>query len=977
MENYPTKREGIIIKTLLKRSLAMLLVLLISISVIPAFSFDAHAANYIYNWGTRGTVATELSDYAEDFYESNGTSYEELSAYSGGTSQSNAPSSALYRELKSLMTNAHSYKTSYEATKELYRYTDCQNGGGKISSFYSGTLIGPGWGEGGSWNREHTWPNSKGLGGQDENDIMMLRPTSSSENSSRGNKAYGQSSGYYHPNSESNGQYDLRGDVARIFLYVYVRWGNTSGNGEYSTWGTSGVMESVTVLLDWMEADPVDTWELGRNDAVESITGTRNVFVDYPELGFLLFGADIPDDMQTPSGVGSAKCDHNNFGAGTVVPATCETGGYTVYVCQTAGCGYSYKDNKVAALGHNYVSGACTRCGAAEPSVPHYVTEVTPGVAYKLGLYSTEKGQEYYFNGTMVNTYYGGTDTAFENGVDTYVEAVSGGYHLYFMNASNQKKYINLVLNDTHYNFTFADNATSVFTWDSAKNALYTDVSGMTCFIGNYGSHTSVNVLTSAKMKDTDYIARLYTFSGGNTPGGSTGGSTGGNTGTETPPACQHTYTPTVVPATCTVGGYTIYVCSLCSDSYIGNQVSSNGHNYVGDTCTVCGAKKGTASQQAAISFTDTSNRTSFSTTQQIWKQNGITVTNNKSSANDNVANYSNPVRFYKNSELIIAYPGMTKIEIDCHGLGADRIAPWKVVSGGATATESNGIVTITFASPVDSFTYSSLSAQCRAYGITVYSGSGSGSATGCAHTNITLEGSLAPTCTVPGHTGKTRCTDCNEIINEGKSIAAKGHTFTNATCTAAKTCSVCNTTEGTALGHAWVDATCLAPKTCSACNTTEGTALGHAWVDATCAAPKTCSVCTATEGEALEHTWVDATCAAPKTCSVCTATEGEALGHAWVDATCETPKTCSSCGEVEGEALGHKYADVTVEAPKTCTVCGATDGDKLPKEGLSTGAVVGIVSGSTVAAGTGGFSLFWFVIKKKKWIDLVRVFKK
>ena len=45
--------------------------------------------------------------------------------------------------------------------------------------------------------------------------------------------------------------------------------------------------------------------------------------------------------------------------------------------------------------------------------------------------------------------------------------------------------------------------------------------------------------------------------------------------------------------------------------------------------------------------------------------------------------------------------------------------------------------------------------------------------------------------------------------------------------------------------------------------------------------------------------------------------------------------------------------------------------------EGLSGGAVAGIVAGSTVAAGAGGFSLFWFVIKKKRFSDLLKVFKK
>ncbi len=299
-------------KHLLKRLLPMVLVLTVCVGLLSSLSFSASAATvnyvysgkYIYNWGTRGTLATFLSPNAEDFYEDNGVTYDELASYSGSSSISSVPSSALYKKLQTLMKNAQTHETSYQETRYQYCYTDCENSGSPktISSFYSGAAIGPKWDGGDTWNREHVWPNSKGdASGNGENDIMMLRPTSVSENSSRGNKAFGKSSGFFNPNSKSS-KYDLRGDVARICLYVYVRWGNTG-----KMWGSSGVMESKAVLLEWMEADPVDTWELGRNDSVEAITGTRNVFVDYPELAFLLFGADIPADYDSPSGEGSGN----------------------------------------------------------------------------------------------------------------------------------------------------------------------------------------------------------------------------------------------------------------------------------------------------------------------------------------------------------------------------------------------------------------------------------------------------------------------------------------------------------------------------------------------------------------------------------------------------------------------------------------------------------------------------------------------
>ena len=291
-----------------KRGLSLVLTLVLCFSMVPGVALVADAAtvNYVtgnvdnlggvvYNWGKRGTTATFLSPMAEEFYAD--TDYYDLAALSGGTGTSDAASSELYAALAKLMKDNHSYITSYEATKNLYAFTDCQSSDAtSISSFYSGTAIGPVWDGGVTWNREHTWPNSKGLNGNDENDIMMLRPTASSENSSRGNTAYGVSAGFYNPNSVSGGKYNLHGDVARIALYVYVRWGNTG-----YMWGSGGVMESLDVLLDWMEEDPVDTWEMGRNDSVESITGTRNVFVDYPELAFLLFGQAVPE-MTTPSG---------------------------------------------------------------------------------------------------------------------------------------------------------------------------------------------------------------------------------------------------------------------------------------------------------------------------------------------------------------------------------------------------------------------------------------------------------------------------------------------------------------------------------------------------------------------------------------------------------------------------------------------------------------------------------------------------
>ena len=89
-----------------------------------------------------------------------------------------------------------------------------------------------------------------------------------------------------------------------------------------------------------------------------------------------------------------------------------------------------------------------------------------------------------------------------------------------------------------------------------------------------------------------------------------------------------------------------------------------------------------------------------------------------------------------------------------------------------------------------------------------------------------------------------------------------------------------------------------------------------------------------------------------------------------WKQTADEHYKECA-CG-----AKQYKGAHIDSNANGSCDVCGyviteSNDGT------LGTGAIIGIVIGSVAVVGIGGFALFWFVIKKKSFADLVRVFKK
>ena len=124
----------------------------------------------------------------------------------------------------------------------------------------------------------------------------------------------------------------------------------------------------------------------------------------------------------------------------------------------------------------------------------------------------------------------------------------------------------------------------------------------------------------------------------------------------------------------------------------------------------------------ATLSFESTANRVTQTTSQQVWSQNGITLTNDKSSSTSNVGNYSNPARFYASSKITVTAAGnITKIVFDCNSASyATALKNSIGTVSGATVTISSDKVTVTFTTEVESFVIAKLSAQVRMDSITV-----------------------------------------------------------------------------------------------------------------------------------------------------------------------------------------------------------------------------------------------------------------
>ena len=145
-------------------------------------------------------------------------------------------------------------------------------------------------------NAEHVYPQSMGASGEPaKSDMHNLRPCRANVNSARGNLKFGESvdsntdNWYKDAISQSNTpgsdiddwserdngnvfepRETVKGDIARIVFYFYTIYPNADVNFFNSMKNT---------LYDWHYADPVDTWELDRNNKVKQEQGNDNPFI--------------------------------------------------------------------------------------------------------------------------------------------------------------------------------------------------------------------------------------------------------------------------------------------------------------------------------------------------------------------------------------------------------------------------------------------------------------------------------------------------------------------------------------------------------------------------------------------------------------------------------------------------------------------------------------------------------------------------
>ncbi len=172
----------------------------------------------------------------------------------------------------------------------------------------------PGW-NGTSWNREHTWPDSRlGSNGAPRSDLFNLRPSDNGVNGDRASTDFGGAFGQTFGEKTDGGTVWFPGDadagmIARQQFYMDVRYdGADAGtidlqlvNGNPAD--SSTTLGNLSRMIEWHYAAPPDSFERRRNQIIyDDYQGNRNPFIDRPEYAWSIFVNQANDSGLTLQG---------------------------------------------------------------------------------------------------------------------------------------------------------------------------------------------------------------------------------------------------------------------------------------------------------------------------------------------------------------------------------------------------------------------------------------------------------------------------------------------------------------------------------------------------------------------------------------------------------------------------------------------------------------------------------------------------
>ncbi len=165
--------------------------------------------------------------------------------------------------------------------------------------------------EGGCYNREHIWPQSKfGKATPMLTDLWIAYPTDSKVNSQRADWPYGivlsptwtsQNGSKLGPNKYTGAPAttafepidSFKGDIARSYFYITTRYWADSAQFQDWEMATKVTLKpwAIKMLLNWHHLDPVSAKEVKRNNAAYALQDNRNPFIDNPAYADSIWSA--------------------------------------------------------------------------------------------------------------------------------------------------------------------------------------------------------------------------------------------------------------------------------------------------------------------------------------------------------------------------------------------------------------------------------------------------------------------------------------------------------------------------------------------------------------------------------------------------------------------------------------------------------------------------------------------------------------
>ncbi|PHR69400.1 MAG: hypothetical protein COA67_10530 [Lutibacter sp.] len=271
------------------------------------------------------------------------------------------------------------------------------------------------------WNREHVYAQSQGtppLGQAGPGaDAHHLRASDVQRNGQRSNLHFANGSG--NSGGSGGGWYpgdEWKGDVARIIMYMYVRYGNQCLPSGITIGGSNTVDSNmIDLLLDWNAADQVSGYEDVRNTYLENLSntygqGNRNPFIDNPRLATRIWGGTLAQDRWGIYGGGDTQAP--------TVPANLSVSGET---SSAIDLDWDASTDDTAVTGYDIYVGGIFNSSSATNS--HTVTGLTASTTFSFTVLAKDaannmSAQSSSVNGTTLAGSSGGSDLFFSEYVE-------------------------------------------------------------------------------------------------------------------------------------------------------------------------------------------------------------------------------------------------------------------------------------------------------------------------------------------------------------------------------------------------------------------------------------------------------------------------------------------------------------------------------------------------------------------------------